>query len=104
MKDRSTYTGLPRNKIDWFPKIDQLKCKPDECNYHCIKFCPFGVFAKNEEGVVEVSKPYECNVGDESCRFQCPFEAISFPTREEIREMLRNVRSEISGGKYGNIR
>jgi NAD-dependent dihydropyrimidine dehydrogenase PreA subunit len=52
------------------------------------------VFSHNGNGVVEVSKPYECNVGDESCKFQCPLDAISFPTREELKEMLRKVRAK----------
>lgn len=92
-QDRATYTGLPRNEIDWFPRIDQEKCKPEECGFRCVKYCPFGVFAHNDDGVVKVVNPYECNVGDESCRFQCPFDAISFPTREELKEMLRKVRA-----------
>lgn len=92
-RDRSTYTGLPRKEIDWFPKINQEKCKPHDCNFHCVKFCPFGVFSHND-GTVTVSKPYECNVGDESCKFQCPFDAITFPTREELKEMLRKVRAK----------
>ncbi|HOK56177.1 MAG TPA: ferredoxin family protein [bacterium] len=101
-KDRSTYTGLPRKKIDWFPKIDYSKCKPEECGYHCVNFCPFKVFSKNEnDQKVIVSQPYECNVGDESCKFQCPFGAISFPTREELKMMLKKVREkyEKQGGK-----
>ncbi|MCX5976445.1 MAG: ferredoxin family protein [Coprothermobacterota bacterium] len=93
-KDRSTYTGLPRNEIDWFPRIDQEKCKPDECNFHCVTFCFFGVFSHKGNEVAEVSKPYECNVGDESCKFQCPLDAISFPAREELKEMLRKVRAK----------
>ena len=93
-RDRSTYTGLPRVEIDWFPKIDQEKCRPEECSFHCVKFCPFGVFSHKGNGVVEVSKSYECNVGDESCRFQCPLDAINFPTREELKEMLRIVRAK----------
>lgn len=92
-RDRSTYTGLPRVEIDWFPRIDQEKCKPEECNFHCVKFCHFGVFSRKGNGVVKVFKPYECNVGDESCKFQCPLDAISFPTREELKEMLREVRA-----------
>ena len=92
--DRSTYTGLPRNEIDWFPRIDQERCKPDECNFQCVKYCPFGVFGKVGDGVVKVVKPYECNVGDESCSFVCPFDAISFPTREELKQMLRKLREK----------
>ncbi len=94
MRDRSTYTGLPRNQIDWFPRIDLEKCKPHECGLICVNYCPFNVFSHNGGGFVEVSRPYECNVGDESCKFQCPYGAISFPTREELKEMLRRVREK----------
>lgn len=89
--DRSTYTGLPRSKIDWFPMIDESKCRPQECALQCVNYCPFKVFTQVERKVL-VSQPYECNVGDESCRFQCPFGAISFPTREELKRMLRSLR------------
>lgn len=90
---RSTYTGLPRAEIDWFPRIDRAKCKPQECGFHCVGFCPFGVFARRDTDVVEVENPYECNVGDESYRFQCPFDAISFPSRRELKAMLHQVRA-----------
>ncbi|GAH87336.1 unnamed protein product [marine sediment metagenome] len=40
-----------------------------ECNFNCVNLCPFGVFSYNYSGVVEVSKPYEYNVRDESCKF-----------------------------------
>lgn len=93
-RDRSTYTGLPRKEIDWFPKIDYEKCNPEECKYHCVNFCPFGVFSKDGNGKVKVSQPYECNVGDESCKFQCPLGAIKFPTREELKMMLRKLREK----------
>jgi NAD-dependent dihydropyrimidine dehydrogenase PreA subunit len=95
MQNRSTYTGLPRNEIDWFPQINQEKCQPKKCGFVCVKYCPFGVFSIKENGFVEVSKPYECNVGDESCKFQCPYGAISFPSREELKEMLRKVRANM---------
>ena len=92
--DRSVYTGLPRAEIDWFPRIDQAKCRPEECGQRCLKYCPFHVFAAEGERVVVV-RPYECNVGDESCRFQCPVGAISFPTRKELKEMLRALRAKM---------
>jgi len=91
-RDRSTYTGLPRDEIDWFPRIDPALCRLAECGYHCVSFCPFGVFERQGDAVV-VANPYGCNVGDESCRFQCPFGAINFPSREELKEMLRRVRA-----------
>jgi NAD-dependent dihydropyrimidine dehydrogenase PreA subunit len=93
--DRSIYVGLPRAEIDWFPRIDQDKCRPEECGFRCVKYCPFHVFAMEGERAV-VARPYECNVPDESCRFQCPVGAISFPTREELKEMLRALRAKMS--------
>jgi|GEM_PF-378613 NAD-dependent dihydropyrimidine dehydrogenase PreA subunit len=104
VKDRSTYTGLPRSGINWFPRIDKSRCKPQECGFRCLNFCPFKVFSR-VDGEVVVAQPYECNVGDESCRFQCPFGAISFPTREELKEMLRNLREELnSNAKHDSKR
>jgi len=94
MQDRSTYTGLPRNEIDWFPRINQEKCKPNKCDLQCVKYCPFSVFVQKGGGMVEVVNPYDCNVSDESCKFQCPYDAISFPTREELKMMLRKVRTK----------
>jgi len=94
MQDRSTYAGLPRNEIDWFPRIDMEKCQPEKCGLVCVKYCPFGVFSIKGNGLVEVSRPYECNVGDESCKFQCPYDAISFPSREVLKDMLRKVRAK----------
>lgn len=93
-RDRSTYTGLPREKIKWHPRIDKTRCNPLECGYHCVNFCPFKVFSR-VDGMVVVSNPSSCNVGDESCRFQCPLGAISFPTREELKMMLKTLREEI---------
>ncbi|MGB9826118.1 MAG: hypothetical protein ACPLRU_05550, partial [Desulfofundulus sp.] len=83
---------------------DPTKCRPEECGYHCVSFCQFGVFER-EGNQVKVVRPYECNVGDESCRFQCPLGAITFPTRQELKEMLRRARekqaSSSEGAPYG---
>ena len=41
----STFMGVPREKIPWFPTIDYEKC-----NYcmECDKFCPHRVFERRE--------------------------------------------------------
>jgi NAD-dependent dihydropyrimidine dehydrogenase PreA subunit len=87
-----TYSGLPREEIEWYPKIDYNLCTG--CGA-CIEFCPNNVFKKNGEKVV-VAKPYDCTVGCKACAQRCPVGAINFPTREELKQMLRILRK-----KYG---
>lgn len=87
-----TYSGLPRKEIEWFPKIDYDLCT--DCGL-CVEKCDHRVYARQSDRVV-VAQPYECLVGCESCRHRCPVGAISFPSRDELRQMLRTLRK-----KYG---
>jgi len=87
-----TYLGLPRNEIHWYPKIDYNVCT--NCGL-CLENCAHNVYRRESEKVV-VAQPYECLVGCESCRHRCPVGAISFPTRDEPKQMLRTLRK-----KYG---
>jgi NAD-dependent dihydropyrimidine dehydrogenase PreA subunit len=86
------YGGVPRALIDWFPTIDSKLCQPSICHQECIPACPRNIFERAEDGSVIVARPYECTVGDISCSFACPFEAISFPSRSELKEMLSKAR------------
>jgi len=87
-----TYLGLPRNEIPWYPKIDYNLCT--NCGL-CLEKCDHKVYSKQGDKVV-VAQPYECLVGCESCRPRCPVGAISFPTRAELRQVLKTLRE-----KYG---
>ena len=57
----STFMGVPREKIPWFPTIDYEKC-----NYcmECDKFCPHRVFERREaeERKLIVANPNNCVV------------------------------------------
>jgi len=86
------YLGLPRNEIPWYPKINYDLCS--NCGI-CLEKCDHKVFAHEGDKVV-VAQPYECLVGCESCRHRCPVGAISFPSRDELKKILRELR-----GKYG---
>jgi NAD-dependent dihydropyrimidine dehydrogenase PreA subunit len=97
MSDRTAegwgeYAGIPREHIPWYPTIDTALCQPARCERECISWCQEQVYARQEDGTVVVARPYACNVGDVSCSFQCPFEAIRFPGRRELRRMLRAAR------------
>ena len=97
MTDRPTegaeaYAGIPRECIAWYPTIDPRLCQPDRCQLNCISWCPQHVYARGEGGRVTVARPLACTVGDVSCSFQCPFEAISFPNKRDLRRMLAEAR------------
>lgn len=95
-----TFLGLPRDAIEWSPRID-----PDACNGcgECRDLCANGVFAMNEEaGVMEVVAPLNCVVLCDKCAPTCPSEAIRFPdklaTRRELTRLLAEQRAARAAG------
>jgi NAD-dependent dihydropyrimidine dehydrogenase PreA subunit len=89
-----SYKGIPREEIPWFPRVDESKCSG--CS-SCVEFCTQGVFSF--DGKSHVIKPYNCIVGNSSCRTFCPEKAISFPTTAELKETLSRLKqqSELKG-------
>ena len=84
---------IPREKIPWYPTIDYVKCSIS-CRV-CISFCKYDVFTWGEaENRPIVKNPYNCPVGCNACTEQCPAGAISFMTMDELREMIKKLRSE----------
>ncbi len=87
-----SYAGVPRERIRWYPTIDAARCHPEQCQLNCMTWCPKGVYARTEDGRVVVAQPMVCTVGDISCSFQCPLDAISFPSKRDLRRMLEQAR------------
>ncbi len=87
----SSFKGIPREEIPWFPKVNQIKCSG--CS-SCVEFCVHGVF--HFDGKSHVVRPYNCVVGNTSCRSFCPEKAISFPTHSQLRETLKCLRERYS--------
>ena len=81
------YHGIPREEIQWFPRIDRDLCT--NCKA-CFDFCKRGVYTFKE--VPEVTNPYRCVVSCAGCLTQCKAGAISFPSLVELREELKNLR------------
>ncbi|MCR6624591.1 MAG: ferredoxin family protein [archaeon YNP-LCB-003-016] len=89
---------IPRELIPWYPRIDYNKCTG--C-LTCVNFCPHKVYDV-ENGKPKVARPFECVVGCMSCSKICPSEAITFPSMDELRRQLRELRkaaAEVSGKK-----
>jgi NAD-dependent dihydropyrimidine dehydrogenase PreA subunit len=83
------YLGIPRKEIPWFPTIDQELCT--SCGL-CVNACKHGTYEFNDDQKVVVANPYHCEVFCESCKFQCSAEAISFPKRNEFKEIIKELR------------
>jgi len=83
---------FPREEVEWYPRIDYDKCI--SCG-SCLDFCPHDVYAIEEEKVV-VKNPYNCVVGCQGCQKVCEQEAISFPSRDWLKQRLRELREKYS--------
>jgi len=84
--------SIPREKIPWFPTVNYDLCAG--C-MQCVEFCHNGVYQwDEEEGHPRVIEPFNCVLGCSACASLCPNEAISFPSKREIIELLRKLREE----------
>lgn len=81
--------GIPREEIPWYPTVDYDSCAGCQ---ECIEFCPNGVYEwdSNDHHPLVVN-PYNCVVGCRACAQICSMEAISFPSREEMVALMREL-------------
>jgi NAD-dependent dihydropyrimidine dehydrogenase PreA subunit len=81
VRDYGTWEGHPREQIPWFPTVSAVLC--NGCG-KCLDVCPKEVFAKTEDGKVEVVEPFLCIVGCCFCKSACDPEAILMPQKEML--------------------
>jgi NAD-dependent dihydropyrimidine dehydrogenase PreA subunit len=81
------FTGYPREKIQWYPTIDDDKCV--DCGM-CMN-CGGKVYKWTDDGPV-VDKPYKCVVGCTTCATLCQGNAITFPDKKALRELYQKER------------
>ncbi len=82
--------GIPREKIPWYPTIDEQKCIG--CKL-CFVTCGRNVFDFDlERNKPIVANPYNCMVGCSTCATICPSSAISFPDRKIIEQVEREFK------------
>ena len=84
------WKGVPREQIDWQPMIDEDRCPG--CGM-CFTSCGREVFDYDEgKGKAVVARPLQCLVGCTSCESWCVFEAISFPDKQYVRDIIRGKK------------
>lgn len=83
------YHGIPREDIQWFPRIDYAKCTNCEA---CVKFCKRGIYTFDDGP--KVTNPYRCVVSCTGCTSVCREGAISFPSLVSLREEMKELRKK----------
>jgi NAD-dependent dihydropyrimidine dehydrogenase PreA subunit len=89
-----TFMGVPRNKIDWSPRIDYDKC--NNC-MECVEFCPHNVFEVRNDGEKKliVKHPENCVVFCRACSKTCGPDALAFPDKGETTRLIKETRKEL---------
>jgi len=100
----SKWKGVDRTEIEWNPTVNPKKCAG--CGM-CITSCGRQVFDYNPDSKkAVVANPYQCMVGCTSCETWCIYDAINFPNRKYIKnliikkEILKTAKKELNE-KFG---
>ena len=86
----TTWHGIPRTEIPWYPVITADKCIGCEL---CYVSCGREVFEYDglqRKAVVE--RKFNCMVGCSTCSTVCPTEAITFPGRDVVWKFEREYK------------
>lgn len=87
MSKYGMWQGTPRERIPWFPTIDEAKCKG--CK-ECFKFCKHEVYTWDDTAKKpRVANPFGCVVGCSNCAGQCKEQAIVFPPLTILQAFLK---------------
>jgi len=86
------WEGIPRREVPWYPTINYDLCLGCQ---DCINTCPADVYDWDDsEARPIVARPYNCVVYCMGCAKNCPEEAITFPDKEEVVALVKQLRAQ----------
>jgi NAD-dependent dihydropyrimidine dehydrogenase PreA subunit len=93
-----TFMGVPRDTIDWSPRIDYDKC--NDC-MECVNFCPHKVYevVEGAEKKLIIKNPNNCVVFCRACGKACGVDAITFPDKGEVTKKIKETRREMQSNE-----
>ena len=81
------WKGVDRTTIKWNLKMDEKKCAG--CGM-CVTSCGRNVFDFDGEKIKSVvARPDNCMVDCTSCETWCIFNAISFPDKQYVKNLIK---------------
>jgi len=90
----STFMGVAREKIPWWPNVDINKCDGCSGEFDCLKFCPHQVYKPSaDQKLIEVENKFNCVVFCRACQKMCTKDALSFPNKSDILKTIKEARS-----------
>lgn len=82
--------GVRHEEIDWNPSVVAERCI--SCGL-CVTSCGRKVYQFDyANNLAVVANPLNCMVGCSTCATVCPHEAIEFPSRGYIQQLIRERR------------
>lgn len=79
--------GVPREEIEWYPTVVAERCLG--CGL-CVTSCGRQVYRFDyDANVPVVDNPLNCMVGCSTCATICPRDAIEFPSRGYLQQLIR---------------
>jgi NAD-dependent dihydropyrimidine dehydrogenase PreA subunit len=98
---KTSWHGVPRQEIPWYPKVNADACIGCElCYVTCGRDVYEIVLNESNRKKAIVERPNNCMVACSTCAMVCPTEAIAFPSRDIVwniereHKVLKTVRAE----------
>lgn len=85
------WEGIPRHEVPWHPTVNIDLCSGCQT---CWEICPGNTYDWDDAlGHPIVARPDNCVVYCMGCANACPEEAITFPKKEEVVAVVKELRA-----------
>jgi NAD-dependent dihydropyrimidine dehydrogenase PreA subunit len=96
MAEEKMWEGIPRREVPWYPTVNYELCIGCQA---CIEHCPADVYEWDDaENHPIVVNRYNCMVYCKGCANACSEDAISFPDKEQIVALVKELRVKYAAG------